>query len=1415
MALTWEEMQARQARPAFTPKTKLTWEEMQERNKEPPDPEAGFGGAKELWKQIKDVGERFGELETSLGKTGAEAAAAKERNKAAALGLGKAALGGLHSLGELAVAGAISLVKTAPFLAPGGKEFKAEFSDEMERQAVENAKARELFEKITRLNLAPQNREEELGQEVIMLLPEGITALGDTVFEKTGSAIAGAGGQALGAYLMLKPSHAAKSFSAVKKTLARDKTQSPGSADSAAKVAAAFDEAAATKPETAMAVAEHIGKADVELGTALKARVDEVQGMSPEALGTLGEKIAAARLVGKKDLSRQQKLLEGPKGAKEAQPPTGPKLLTWDEAFGGKKETPAGETPVGKPPKEAPTVEKGAGPVKEKKLELIEPKTALSVKMDWKDPVHREALRGIVGERRFKELERNAKAGVATIGELYKAASSLKLSDKMREIQLGRESEILMAGDVGVEIAPVEGGFKLSVIREGEITPLETFPTRNLAKAFADELLQKQGVKEKLKVVQGGKETPPKVPVAEGKPAQYPTLPQAKQAVERDLGPSQEGMANATEEVAKAAEKPAKEDQPKGSEDDPIIYMNLGIPVTLSNLKAAFNFAKEKVPGVAVASGKLSQYWETTLKNVAPEALGPSAKRAGAVIGSRVAEQAAREHMTHGSASNTRRTFWNMRQDAVPEFIRKFEKGEKFDDPIVQKASEAYHRWADELYTEEAKLGLKYDPVENYLYHLFENGPEAAKFFEQRYGMKWGDPKFIKERTFELYEDAIAHGLRPKYRNPEDIMLARQHAHEVSRTKIEMLRELESHGLAIRTKKGDKLPPEGFAAIPRRAPNGEKYWVHQEADNILKNLYDVESLWTKKGMTGDAFRGAMWLKNTIVPIILNLSAFHGLHVLTIDNATAMVRAANELIAGKETPAGFMSRLVKAAAYSDIVSNPKMGGRINRILKGQIPEAEWTAGDKAALQVMSEGGFAPLMSHHYQTGALRSFQNAWERALGAGQRGEAGQVAVEASKVIWHAPFALPQLIQRPMFNIWIPNLKAASYLNDVASAIKIDPTLMLDVGKRKELFRKIAKSVDNRYGEMAYDQLFWNRWMRDIGVGSTLSLGWNLGFLREYGGAGIDLATIAAGKKGGTAAEIAARGDLNRALFVTFYSTQALAYGGLMTYLLTGEQPEEPMDYAFPRTGEKNPDGTDQRLNTMFYPREFVAVAKHMEAAGVVEGLSETVINKASPSLAMIKAWATGLDSMDREIFNPDGNVYQRVQQSLLFSLGELEPISINSIRAQAGEKSGLTIGLALAGFSPAAKYITSTATENKIKHTFIKYYGAKRTPYERAEYSEDRSRLKGLYLRGDMGEYGRRLVEMEREYELSPGDMQRMMKSIENNEDPLLKMFARIHWQKQKKLLDEMTPGEREKFVPVSSKEHLRDNYVPPRRKK
>ena len=807
-----------------------------------------------------------------------------------------------------------------------------------------------------------------------------------------------------------------------------------------------------------------------------------------------------------------------------------------------------------------------------------------------------------------------------------------------------------------------------------------------------------------------------------------------------------------------------------------------------------------------LGAAKLREYLRQAQGLIAPESIGPEAQAAGSIIAKAISEEAQKTSYVYHRGVE-RKAFWDKNMGSVPDFIQRFERGETFADPTVQAAAEGYRAWNERIARQDAEVSkLKYEPVDNYLYHSFKDSAGVENYFNTKYGPKWGDPGFIKDRSFRLYEEAVKAGFEPRYKNPEDLMQARQHASDIAQMKVQTLDDLVEHGLAVKiTKsigadgKATSTPkPRKYESTFWRSPTGDGYWVHNSADSVMSNAFKSKGLWEMRGLGGDAFRGMMGLKNVVVPIKLAISAFHPLHVLGIDNAASMMRASKGLLSGETNPAAWLAQMVKSGFLYEslpiVGKNSRLGSRVLKVWQGKLRGEQLSAADKQALHFMAEGGFIPELSSQYRIKAGEAFT----AAINQGKYAKAGVKAIPA----------LIGALQKPIFERWIPGLKIASYLNDVEMAIRTNPSLLENKLARQVAFRKLAKSVDNRYGEMAYNTLFWNKYIKDISVASTLSLGWNLGFLREYGGGALDLGQ-AVTTKGGLPGKIA-KGQLDRPMFVLAYTTAALAYGGLMSYMLSGQPPDSIKDYVYPKTGKAGPDGQPERVNTMFYTREFGSIAAHTKQEGLATGLWHTVESKASPLFDMVHSFISNKDFFGKEISNPDSPAYQQLEQRVAYALGDATPLSLTGW----GEKSAQERTLAVAGFTPAPKYATQSAIEGDIASAYSKYVRPAETPYDKAQRSDDTRKLRKLADTDPEG-YNRLLDAMEIKYDLTPKEVTRLEKSIDKDENPNLYMFSRLDWVVQKRILDKnwatMTEDERDDYLAKSNKEHLRDNYDPP----
>ena len=146
--------------------------------------------------------------------------------------------------------------------------------------------------------------------------------------------------------------------------------------------------------------------------------------------------------------------------------------------------------------------------------------------------------------------------------------------------------------------------------------------------------------------------------------------------------------------------------------------------------------------------------------------------------------------------------------------------------------------------------------------------------------------------------------------------------------------------------------------------------------------------------------------------------------------------------------------------------------------------------------------------------------------------------------------------------------------------------------------QKAWDSIDNRFGQVVYDNLFWNKTLRDASFLGVRAVGWTYGTLREIGGGAADAANMARG------------GELsNRTAYIASMLAQTAVMGGVMNYLMTGEAPQSLKDLYHPRTGGTDGKGNPQRVQLPTYLRDVRGWLLHP---------MDTAIGKLHPNIKMV-----------------------------------------------------------------------------------------------------------------------------------------------------------------------------------------------------
>ena len=248
--------------------------------------------------------------------------------------------------------------------------------------------------------------------------------------------------------------------------------------------------------------------------------------------------------------------------------------------------------------------------------------------------------------------------------------------------------------------------------------------------------------------------------------------------------------------------------------------------------------------------------------------------------------------------------------------------------------------------------------------------------------------------------------------------------------------------------------------------------------------------------------------------------------------------------------------------------------------------------------------------------------------------------------------------------------------------------------EKDELRRVAAKvwdSVDNRMGQLVYDNLFWNKTVKDLSMASVRAVGWDLGTIRELGGGMTDTAaflkdTMTPGAK--------ARFTHRMAYTISLPILTGML-GAMYQYLRTGKGPEELRDYFFPKTGAKDPQGRDIRMNLPTYMKDVYHYAH--DPVATIEG-------KVTPFPAMVAQMLHNKDFFGRDIRNSDDPLVKQMMDESKYFAKTYEPIGIRqAIQAKVsgqspGEAASAFIGVTRApawiGESPAEQLAGKLASE-------------------------------------------------------------------------------------------------------------------------
>ena len=441
-----------------------------------------------------------------------------------------------------------------------------------------------------------------------------------------------------------------------------------------------------------------------------------------------------------------------------------------------------------------------------------------------------------------------------------------------------------------------------------------------------------------------------------------------------------------------------------------------------------------------------------------------------------------------------------------------------------------------------------------------------------------------------------------------------------------------------------KTAPDGWVAIQDpigtvygRSDKGElvvrgRYYAPREAADLLNNHLSP-------GLRGKAIYDAyMWIGNSLNQLQLALPGFHA--ATRAVNAVASKQAlALEALARGEVKEG-LKALARSpfAPVTDIVTG-------EQLLKGYRADVPGDPEIAAMVDHIVQAGGRASLDPLYKNDTWKNFTTALRSGNYPG------------------AAFAdLARLEMRRLARDASPT--------DVRGAMQ-----------------KAWDSVDNRFGQVVYDNLFLNRVLKDVLHASVRSVGWNLGTLRELGGGIYDLTLPQFRRHAGDGPGERAEPRLShRTAFLVSMSVTTGLMAAVYQFLHTGQLPQGPKDLVFPRTGDTAPDGSEQRVSMPGYLKDAYALtAKPLQTAE----------HKLHPFLSLIAQSAENVDYYGVEIRHKDDPLVEQLRDYVAYLAKEMTPIALQSASKRRQEGSGWKGTLeSQLGISPAPRNVVSPPTE-------------------------------------------------------------------------------------------------------------------------
>lgn len=705
--------------------------------------------------------------------------------------------------------------------------------------------------------------------------------------------------------------------------------------------------------------------------------------------------------------------------------------------------------------------------------------------------------------------------------------------------------------------------------------------------------------------------------------------------------------------------------------------------------------------------------WDDVKKVFSPAARGPEAKIGAGIIRANLAQKVREGLVARTALAAGERyyeDFLNSTKNPVHiqgkflEFTDAIESGNIASlPPEIRPFAQTIRDLLDGREKQLVDRGLINHTIENYLGHLWEKPGSNPQDLGAMLGKRpmAGQEGFRKQRVLATYRAGIDAGLTPRTWNPITNTLLLMDQIDKSIMHHDIMEELDDNGLRQYVRLGASAPP-GWTRLqdktatqfaPPVQPGGAgpqlvgHYYMPEPVTRLLEN-------YLMPGLRGNALYDLpRQFGNTMNMFQLGFSTFHLIFTGLDSQISAAALALQYASRGKTPPA---SVLAQAAI--------PLAAPISRLLEGsKILQEYFKPGSQSPevadmVNALIMGGGRAKMDQFYQNDSLEAFRKSLSQLRAGQAEGGLGMLV--------HALPGIAEAVSYPVMQMWVPRLKLGVFADMARYELgKLPPGS--GPNERMEALGRAWDSVENRMGQLTYDNLFWGKIFKDSLMLSVRSTGWNVGSLREMGGGVADIPSSLGGLPKG-------KGISPRLAYILALPAITAIYGALYQYLRTGKGPEETKDLFAPKTGNKNKDGTDERIQIPTYMRDVMAFFNRADEGPTrwVQNVGEMAKGKLSPGVTVPYEAVFGQDFQGAAIRNPNDPAYKQALDTAMHVMQGYESFSLKAYLEQT--KKGRSPAEALQGMlgvTPAPSRLTHTWEQQRRMETGRRY---EMTPQEK-----------------------------------------------------------------------------------------------------